>query len=71
MGDQVVIDKAGELVDCLIAAVQQSGAEKHSEIRVRIGTLGPIYQINHLKGVREGGVTSLLLELCVVPESGG
>lgn len=71
MGSEDMITKAGELVEHLTAAVQQAGATQESEIRVRIGTVGPIYRINLLKGVRQGGVTSLLLELDFIPESGG
>jgi hypothetical protein len=72
MGDQVVINKAGELADHLMAAAQQ-GCQPTMDVRVRIGTIqgAPEYRINQLKGVNDPRGPYLLIELCHVPESGG
>jgi hypothetical protein len=71
MGDQDVITKAGELVEHLTAAAVQ-GASPHMDVRVRVGTLGPEYRINCLKGVNnDPRGAHLLIELCPVPESFG
>jgi hypothetical protein len=63
-----MILKAGELVDYIIEAVQQHGATQQTELRVRVGTLGPVYLINNLKGVSDQRGFSLLLELSPLPE---
>lgn len=66
-----MINKAGELVDHVREAVTQHGATPHTEVRVRIGSMGPVYRIQQMKGVSDGRGLHLLLELCVVPESLG
>lgn len=64
-----MIRKAGELVDYIKAAVAGHGATPHTEVRVRIGTLGPVHRIANLKGVSDQRGISLLLELDPIPES--
>ena len=71
MGRKDMIAKAGELIDHVIAAVEGHGCTPHTEVRVRIGTLGAEYRINVLKGVEDSRGFHLLMELCAVPESGG
>ena len=64
-----MIKKAGELVDYIKAAVEGHGATPHTEVRVRVGTLGPVHRIASLKGVRDQRGVSLLLELDPIPEA--
>jgi hypothetical protein len=64
-----MIRKAGELVEYIKAAVAGHGATPHTDVRVRVGTLGPVYRISNLKGVKDQRGVSLLLELDPVPES--
>lgn len=63
------IHKAGELVEHLIAAVQGHGAQPHTDIRVRIGTIGPTYRIAALHGSQDMRGFSLLLVTEPAPES--
>lgn len=46
------------------------GCKPTTDIHVRIGSLGPEYRINMLKGVQDDRGFHLLIELCVVPENG-
>jgi hypothetical protein len=71
MGVEDMILKAGELIDHVVAAVQEHGATPHTELRVRVGTMGPVYRVQQLKGVQDERGFSLLLELSAVPESYG
>lgn len=64
-----MITKAGELVEYIKAAVAGHGATPHTEVRVRVGTLGPVHRIANLKGVSDQRGISLLLELHPIPES--
>jgi hypothetical protein len=64
-----MITKLGELIAYIKSAAQQYGANSHTDVMVRIGTLGPIYQINNLKGVRDQRGAYLLLELNPIPEA--
>jgi hypothetical protein len=66
-----MIAKAGELVDHIKEAAMHHGCAPTTDVRVRIGTLGPEYRINHLMGVDDARGFHLLIELCAVPESGG
>lgn len=63
------IQNAGELIDYVMAAVQQHNATPHTELRVRVGSLGPVHRIKELKGVQDQRGFSLLLELESIPES--
>jgi hypothetical protein len=64
-----MITKAGQLVEHLTAAAEQ-GCTPHMDVRVRIGTVGPVYRISQLKGVNgDPRGPFLLLELCAIPES--
>lgn len=64
-----MITKAGELIEHIIAAVEQHGATPQTELRVRVGSLGPTYRVSQLKGVSDGRGFSLLLETELLPES--
>lgn len=64
-----MITKAGELVAYIQAAVEQHGATPHTEVRVRVGKLGPTYRIRSLNGVEDQRGLSLLIELDGLPES--
>jgi hypothetical protein len=64
-----VIRNAGQLVQFIEAAVKQHGATPQTEIRVRVGALGPTYRINMLKGAPDQRGFSLVLELMPFPES--
>jgi hypothetical protein len=68
MGDQVVITKAGELVDHITEAAMKHGCRPTTEVIVRIGTIGAQYRINCLKGQSDDRGTRLVIELCPVPE---
>lgn len=65
------INKAGELIDHIIAAVQQHGATPNTELRVRIGRVGPEYTIRGLRGVQDGRGFQLLIETQALPETYG
>jgi hypothetical protein len=64
-----MITKTGELVAYIQAAVAQHGATPHTEVRVRVGKLGPVHRITALNGVADQRGFSLLLELDPIPES--
>jgi hypothetical protein len=64
-----VITKAGQLIEHMIAAVQQHNATQQTEIRVRIGAMGPVYAIDQMRGEVVPGVGGrILLQLNPVPE---
>ena len=58
-----MIDKMGALVAYLQAAATEHDATPHTDLRVRVGTLGPVYRIKELKGVRDNRGFGLVLEL--------
>lgn len=64
-----MIKKAGELVQYLHAAAVEHGASPLSDVRVRVGPLGPFYRIEHVKGTRDQRGFSMILELNPIPES--
>lgn len=65
----MMIKNAGELVDYIKAAVESHGATPFTEVRVRVGKLGPVHRIKSLAGVKDQRGFSLLLELDPIPES--
>jgi len=72
MGDQdVSINTAFDLTQYIKAAVMEHGATPGTEVRVRVGTMGPIYKIKQLNGVKDQRGFHLLLELDPIPESSG
>jgi hypothetical protein len=62
----VTIQKTGELVEYIMAAVQQHGATPHTDIFVRIGELGPVYRIAGLTGQADQRGMRLILQTEVV-----
>jgi hypothetical protein len=68
-GEDVSIEKTGQLVDHIMAAVQEHGATPHTDIHVRVGPTGPLYRIDKLMGSKEDlrGFT-LILETAPHPE---
>ncbi len=62
-----MIDNAGELVDYIKAAVEGHGATPMTEVRVRIGKMGPEYRIHELTAVKDQRGFSLLLQTSIVP----
>ncbi len=63
-----MITKTGELIDYIMAAVQEHGATPQTEISVRIGKVGPTYKIKGLTGQADGRGFRLVLETNVLPE---
>ncbi len=63
-----MITKTGELIDHIMAAVEQHGATPHTELVVRIGTMGQTYRINQLKGQPDERGFRLVLETSAIPE---
>jgi hypothetical protein len=64
-----MIRKMGELNEHMIAAVQQHNATQHTEVRVRIGTMGPVYAIDRMVGEVVPGIGGrVLLQLSPVSE---
>lgn len=61
------IDKTGQLVDYIRAAVEQAGAKPDTAIRVRIGETGPEYRIEQLKGVEDQRGFRLVLQTAILP----
>lgn len=64
-----MIRNTGELVAYVKAAVEGHGATPMTEVRVRVGKLGPVHRITALNGVKDQRGFSLILELDPVPES--
>jgi hypothetical protein len=63
----MTIEKTGQLIDHVIAAVQQNGVTPHTDIFVRIGALGPTYKIDQMKGVADGRGMRIILQTEVFP----
>lgn len=59
---------AGILVDTIKAAVQAHGATPLTELRVRVGALGPTYRIKQIKGQKDQRGFRLILETEMLPE---
>lgn len=66
-----MIHNAGTLIDHVKEAVLSHGATPHTEVRIRIGSLGAEYRIDKLVGVQDGRGFSLVLQAAVVPENHG
>lgn len=62
-----MIKNAGELVDHVKAAVEQHNATPMTEIRVRIGTMGPEYRIHQMVGAQDQRGLMLLLQTSSAP----
>ncbi len=63
--------KAGEVIDHIIAAVEQHGATPHTDVHVRIGEDGPMYRLANLKGCQDQRGFTLILETEQHPEIHG
>lgn len=61
------INKTGQLVDYIRAAVETAGAKPETEIRVRIGENGPEYRIEKLMGSEDQRGFRLLLQTSALP----
>lgn len=59
---------AGILVDTIKAAVQRHGATPFTEMRVRIGQTGPVYNIKQIKGQKDQRGFRLLIETEMLPD---
>lgn len=59
---------AGILIDTVKAAVMGHGATPDTELRVRIGTTGPIYLIKAIKGQQDARGLRLIVETEVLPD---
>lgn len=64
-----MITKAGELIEYLATAVETHGAHPLTNIRVRIGALGPTYVIQQMQGANDGRGLLLILQTAPLPES--
>lgn len=64
-----MINKSGELIDHMIAAVQSHGATPDTDVRVRIGKTGPEYRIHELVGSTDnnGRDFKLILQTSIAP----
>lgn len=63
-----MITKTGELIDYIMAAAEQ-GCRPTTDVRVRIGSLGPEYTIKQVKGLGDQRGVRLILELNPVPDA--
>jgi len=59
---------AGILVDTIKMAVQENGCTPHTEMKVRIGTNGPVYNIKAVKGQKDQRGLRLILETEILPD---
>jgi hypothetical protein len=59
---------AGILIDTIKGAVLNAGATPTTEIVVRIGATGPIYNIKQVKAQKEGHNLRLILETEILPD---
>lgn len=66
-----MINNAGQLVEFISEAVKSHGATPHTEVRVRIGSLGPEYRIDQLVAVQDQRGFSLVLQAVITPETLG
>lgn len=62
-----MINNAGELVDHVHAAVQQANATPLTEMRVRIGNIGPEYRIHQLVASQDQRGLCLILQTSIKP----
>ena len=59
---------AGILIDTIKNAVMAHGATPHTELKVRIGTTGPVYNIKAIKGQADGRGLRLIIETEMLPD---
>lgn len=59
---------AGILIDTIRGAVLNAGATPETEIRVRIGQTGPVYNIKAIKGQKDQRGLRLLIETEILPD---
>lgn len=62
------IMNAGIVVNTIKAAVMQHGADEFTEMYVRLGTTGPVYQIKAIKGQKDQRGLRLIIETEVLPD---
>lgn len=59
---------AGILVDTIKAAVIGHGATPDTEMKVRLGTTGPVYTIKAIKGQKDQRGLRLIIETEILPD---
>jgi hypothetical protein len=59
---------AGILIDTIRGAVLNAGAVPETEIRVRIGKTGPVYNISSIKAQKDQRGLRLLIETEILPD---
>lgn len=59
---------AGILIDTIRGAVLNAGAVPETEIRVRIGQQGPVYNIKAIKAQKDQRGLRLLIETEILPD---
>ena len=59
---------AGILIDTIRGAVLNAGAVPETEIRVRIGAMGPVYNIKAIKAQKDQRGLRLLVETEMLPD---
>jgi len=59
---------AGILVETIKNAVMKFGATPETELKVRIGTSGPVYHIKAIKGQRDQRGLRLIIETEILPD---
>lgn len=59
---------AGILIDTIKAAVMGAGATPDTELRVRIGTKGPVYNISCIKAQKDQRGLRLIIETEILPD---
>lgn len=59
---------AGILIDTVKGAVMQHGVTPYTEMKVRIGTTGPVYNIKAIKGQKDSRGIRLIIETEILPD---
>lgn len=59
---------AGVLIDTMRQAVLEAGANPLTEIKVRIGLTGPVYNIKAIKAQKDGPSLRLIMETEILPD---
>ena len=59
---------AGILIDTIRGAVLNAGASPETELRVRIGQTGPVYNIKAIKAQKDQRGLRLLIETEMLPD---
>jgi len=59
---------AGILIDTMRGAVLNAGASPETEIRIRIGTSGPVYNIKAIKASKDQRGLRLIIETEILPD---